>query len=525
MDLVKEFFTLFKPLRRAYGLYIPGKVHDSNGKLGGKAITKREKLTRELIEEHLNGSAKDGITIGAIPIRDDNCAHFGAIDIDLYKDKIDKAALVKLVRSRKFPLVAVTSKSGGMHLYAFFSEPVPCGIIQSYLTKFADALGYPGVEIFPKQNELRNDEEVGNWINLPYQGALHPDTRVSDRHGFDDDGDVIPRLESWIAYAKSHVVTQEQLEAVKLPDQGAPFSDGPPCLQHLASSGVSDMRNVVLFNMGVYARMKFPTDWQGQMYEYNKDFDPTLSGKEVQAVVNSLDKKNGYFYQCQTQPLCTFCHRNKCLSRQFGIGDAASANQRIEFGPIIKQVVVDDDGKETDDNPLYFWTLNGKQLTFTMGEIQTQRQFRLIVSERLDIIPVMLKDATWLAMVNDLMNDNMETVEAPFETGVYGQFIAMMYDFIDKRDRAEDLGDLFSGATLVDLDKQRAYFRWQDLKAYLANERHTNLPQKVQWSTMRKYADALSLTKNVQGRTLRYWDVAYNVEEAQVHIRRAEQEF
>lgn len=525
MDLAKEFFDLFKPLRRAYGLYIPGKVHDSNGKLGGKAITKREPLTRELVTEHLSSSAKDGITIGGIPIRDDNCAHFGAIDIDLYKDKIDSAALARQVRAKKFPLVAVKSKSGGMHLYAFFSEPVPCGIVQSYLTKFADALGYPGVEIFPKQNELRNEEEVGNWINLPYQGALHPDTRVSDRHGFDDKGDVIPKLENWIAYARGYAVTREQLEAVKLPDQGAPFSDGPPCLQHLAAAGVSDMRNVVLFNMGVYARMKLPADWQGEMYEYNKEFDPPLSGKEVQVVISSLDKKNSYFYQCQTQPLCTFCHRNKCLSRQFGIGDAASSNQRIEFGPIIKQVVVDDKGEETDDNPLYFWTLNGKQLTFTMAEIQTQRLFRLIVSERLNIIPVMLKDATWLAMVNDLMSENMETVEAPFETGVYGQFIAMMYDFIDKRDRADSLEDLFSGETMIDVEQGRAYFRWQDLKSFLTLEKHTTLAQKVQWSTMRKYADARSIIGNAGGRTLRYWDVAYNVEEAQVHIRRAEQEF
>ena len=123
--------------------------------------------------------------LGTIPLLDDGVSvTWAAIDID--DNQIDHAQLELEVRELDLPLLVCRSKSGGAHCYLFLVTPVPAKNVVEALKNWSAALGYPGVEIFPKQTRREVDEETGNprpgnWINLPYYGAETTDRYCVNR--------------------------------------------------------------------------------------------------------------------------------------------------------------------------------------------------------------------------------------------------------------------------------------------------------------------------------------------------------
>jgi hypothetical protein len=111
---------------------------------------------------HLKGERP----LGVIPIRGDGKCKWGSIDVDEY-DGINLELINKADRA-KLPLIACSSKSGGLHFFLFFKEWTPASTVQSILRAMKERLGLnEKAEIFPKQTELGNDE-LGNWIAMPY---------------------------------------------------------------------------------------------------------------------------------------------------------------------------------------------------------------------------------------------------------------------------------------------------------------------------------------------------------------------
>ena len=86
-------------------------------------------------------------------------AQWAAIDIDV--NDIDHASLGKKVEDLGLPLVVCRSKSGGAHCYLFLQKPCPAKDVVDALRNWSAALGYPGVEIFPKQIRRALDQETG----------------------------------------------------------------------------------------------------------------------------------------------------------------------------------------------------------------------------------------------------------------------------------------------------------------------------------------------------------------------------
>ena len=158
----KKLFELFKGLTRAHGRYTVQGRDAKKNKVEGKASTVQNELTEIEWYNHLAG--KQGI--GVVPINDDNKCSFAAIDIDVYD--LDFNDLEAKLNKLKLPLVICRTKSGGAHLYLFLVEPTPAIDVRDRVTQWAVALGFPGVEVFPKQDYLACPEDVGNWINMPY---------------------------------------------------------------------------------------------------------------------------------------------------------------------------------------------------------------------------------------------------------------------------------------------------------------------------------------------------------------------
>ena len=162
MELVDRFWTAFEGSTKAHGQTTVG-AKRRNGKTEAKSFIVKEPLTKELIEEHLQG--KKGV--GSIPITDQNKCKFGLLDIDKYP--VDHAQIQSKCDSLNIPFVVCRSKSGGAHLFLFMKDWVRAVDIRDYLTEFSAVLGYSGCEVFPKQDQILAERgDVGNFINLPY---------------------------------------------------------------------------------------------------------------------------------------------------------------------------------------------------------------------------------------------------------------------------------------------------------------------------------------------------------------------
>ena len=250
-----RFAALFRGHDSRYGRYdITGETVEEE-KVAGRARTVDKKITVKDYADHNAGK----VGIGVIPLQgiaqEAGFVNFAAIDIDVYKQ--EEKARLKLTHAdvaltlMDTPLLVTKSKSGGIHVWLFSKEGVSAKLAIDYLNAQAALLGVGGCEVFPKQTERHSDEDIGNWINLPYFG----DTRHAVVPS--KDGSVIqyiePNLDQFldIAEGASVVVTNDfLLDNTKMPRsqrgdgdvvEDDLFYDGPPCLQRLI---IGDPRKV-----------------------------------------------------------------------------------------------------------------------------------------------------------------------------------------------------------------------------------------------------------------------------------------
>ena len=226
-----KFKKIFEGNNSAYGQLILSGATNDKGKADGKAFIKRQPVTDNLWEDHLAG--KDP-ALGVIPINENNMCKWGCIDIDVYN--VDHLVLMRNIKGLSFPLVTFRSKSGGAHLFLFAKEFIPASLMQSKLKAMADALGYAGSEIFPKQTEILVERgDTGNFLNLPYHGGVR-----GLRYAMKAGGEAAT-LESFYSIYDEWVQTKKQIEDIVIKEikVDEAFEHGPPCLNRLAQASQS----------------------------------------------------------------------------------------------------------------------------------------------------------------------------------------------------------------------------------------------------------------------------------------------
>ena len=123
-------------------------------------LFKREPVTLEHYKNHLNGVEP---TLGIIPITDDNTCIWGCIDVDSYAG-FDHKKLLNKIKILKLPLVVCRSKSGGAHIFLFSKTFIEAKIMRDKLFEIRAILGFANAEVFPKQIELKSEEDTGNFF-------------------------------------------------------------------------------------------------------------------------------------------------------------------------------------------------------------------------------------------------------------------------------------------------------------------------------------------------------------------------
>ena len=447
MSLAQRMLAAFEGSKVAHGTTTVGKLNRS-GKAEADSRIVREPLTEQIMQGHIDG--KQGI--GAIPINDENKCKWGALDIDIYD--LDHNKLQANITKLELPLLHCRSKSGGAHLYLFLDEYEPANVVREYLSEMAVALGHSGCEIFPKQDKILADRgDVGNFINLPYFNAELP-----QRYCFNAAVEAVD-LDEFVDMIESSKTPLSSLEKLRTKKQRKQFGDGPPCLQHLFADGPnSDDRNKKLFMCGVYCRMKHPDDWVKQFETMNHQlFTTPLDAKEVLALQKSLEKKE-YFYTCEQEPFKSYCDKELCMSRRYGIGE--DAETALDIGSLLIQL---------SEPRLYFLTVQGERVQLNSEQLQNQTLFQRACMEQIQIAPPILKPKTWQTLLRKLMSESTKQ-EVPEELTLTGEFKELLRIFCTSKIRAMHPEEMLAGKPWTD-NQGYTYFTMSGLTEFLHNRR------------------------------------------------------
>lgn len=487
-ELAIKFHELFRGLERGHGHYDLSKAVQEGDKRKGRATFVNGPVTPEHWEAHLAGK----IGLGVVPIRDDSTVVWGAIDVDTYN--IDLAALsVKLANTA---LVLCRSKSGGAHIFCFTSEPVPAHLMQERLARAAAALGYGGVEVFPKQTELLAERgDIGNWLNMPYFGG-----ESSSRYALINGESVEPAAFIEAAYARR--LTLEDLRSFALVDEAETeqiLPDGPPCLQLLCRNGIgSGGRNNALYNVGVYVKMAHPDDWKSRLEDYNRRFvNPPLDAGEIVGLMKSLDKKQ-YHYTCDREPLASHCDRRACVKRKFGVrgGDGEKDPELPMIGGLTKL--------ETQP-PVWFLDVDGRRMgPMQTEDLQLQHRFQKMCMEQINKMPPQIKAPKWNTLINTLLA-TAQVVDMPEDSSDDGQAWFHLEKFCTGRAQCDQFDELqVADKPYTDHVNGLTYFKLTDFIAFLERRRFkSTTPQRL--AALLRERGANHERKKINGKDVMLW--------------------
>jgi hypothetical protein len=152
MDTVVDFRTLFKGLDEAYGT--------------GKGEWVRKPVDDAHFVRHLQGRGP-GLGIG--PLMPDNHVWFAAIDLDEPNFALAKE-MQEFIPGRSW---IERTRSGNVHVWVFFAEPLEAWIAMGLLKDVCIAVGRKHTEVFPKNHNFAK-VDLGNYINLPFHGDERP---------------------------------------------------------------------------------------------------------------------------------------------------------------------------------------------------------------------------------------------------------------------------------------------------------------------------------------------------------------
>ena len=507
MDDKTKFIEIFTGLDRAFG-QTQSREKNEAGKLEGRSWLVKEPITIDNWNTHLEGREP---SLGIIPINDDNKCKWGAIDVDTY-DGFDYKKLIKKIVGKKIPLVVCKSKSGGAHIFLFVSEPVLAKNMQIKLKEIAVWLGYGDCEIFPKQIEL-NSKGTGNFLNLSYN---HPE--FPTRYAFDDEGNALIELSSFIQHYETKVVSQLNKVVIEKPvteKKNEDFKGAPPCLVTLASQGFSQgSRNIALFQLGIYLRQRFPEKLEEKLDYYNsKYFKPPLASREVLTVHKQVSSEK-YFYNCPGQDekdpsklvgdFASVCEKIKCQSQKFGVGKAAT-NEIMGLK------------KWESDNPVYELTHNGKVIILTVDQLHSHSEYRKACIAQANESPRPISPAIWADMVDALLKNMQEDdfIQLPGEVTAKGQYLHQLQIFLFNNKGAKDRQDVLQG--MVYELKDYLFFKPQAFRDFLKTKRFAKASDSEQYKMFEEFKGTTAKLK-VNSNVEHCWKVPNTILESEYKL-------
>jgi len=497
--MVKQFKDIFSGLKRNYGCakLNQSQVDPATGKIKPVYEWTGKEITDQDYEDHLNGIK----SIGIQPCDDNGMAQFGAIDIDDKQHSYSNfpyKQYLEIIAEYKLPLVPVKSKSGGLHLYLFLKQPAKSVFIRNFLDKLLLCLKLPpNVEIYPKQTELGKDGEGndinGNFINLPYYNK-------SERTAFNLDGTKFT-FEQFLEVAELNSYTADELEEfaidhVKqmLSGGGEEFVDGPPCLQRMTREKLSDGRDRFLYNYMVFAKKKYPDNWEEMVKGApNKYFATDLNGnvdwseEKTKKKLSSWGKETKG-HTCNEDPIFNFCMKAECRNRKFGylsdkkkVFPSLSGLQKITYPePEYTFNVTLQDGQTTKE-------VRAKNIK----QVIVQDEIRAIIANAAGVVPPKVKQNDFQDILDSLFPPKL-TTSPPKGTTPDEMLEEYLKEYL-RGPKATTYAAFKKGATLIEEDS--AFFTFPSFYDSLKNKEWKDNKAKTAESMVRLFSAEFGLSK------------------------------
>lgn len=478
---------LFEGSHRNFGTTEPTGHTKENGKMEARSFTRPGRPSDHDWERHVAGGWP---SLGIIPLMDDGRSiRFAALDIDVYRD-MDFDAIENKLKAKSIPGVLTKSKSGGAHVWFFFSKPTSAKPVIAKLSQIASYLGYGNAERFPPTGERLKEHDVGSWINLPFHGK--------ERQGVINGKPVGLKQFLAIAQKKSIKNISTFLSLDTGLDSESQFADGPPCLQRLDKEGIVEgMRNETLFQFGLYFFTKHSHEFQAYLLEYNNTLDDPLPSNEIQRICESIKSSETYFYACSKEPLCSRCDRKTCVGRPYGIGQMQ--------GVPLQGITVGNITQLKTDPPIYIIDLNDKRVQLPAGidTLANQVAMRKVCANETQVFPPTVGRAQYEDFIRELIAKTT-VVHVPEDSTPKGRFKEHLKDFITKRQSKEKDHLLNNGVWIG--DDGRYTLRLLDLMQYLKREGFVAMSEGQVVATL-KEMEATSDRLKLKGRDLNVWAV------------------
>ena len=472
-----KFAEIFNGLKRAYGCTYINTQPTNGEKLKGKSFIKREPVTLEHYQNHLKGIEP---TLGIVPIRDDNTCIWGCIDVDSYAG-FDHIKLLNKIKLFKLPLVVCRSKSGGAHIFLFSRKFIEAKIMRDKLLEIRAVLGFANAEVFPKQIELKSEEDTGNFLNLPYfQGDK------TTRYAFTQEGKAATLEEFYVLANES---SSSDVSRIKVERPQSEFSDGPPCIETLAAEKISEGgRNAALFHFAVFAKKKWK-NWKEKVSWFHENY---MTGELDQAEIDIVKKqheKKDWGYKCKDEPMCSHCDKALCRTRKHGIGNAPTFPELSDLQEIILE------------NPYYYLNVDGKRLKLDSPKhLRQPSLFEEACIAGVGILPPTMKTKDWKALVNGLLAGR-EIIEAPEGMKTEDQLLEHLEDYCSDRRQTKRKEDIERGNVWSDEESHHFKFR-HFFHDHLQRRRWSHDYQKTS-AWMKEWFDAKIKVLDIGGKSTR----------------------
>ena len=472
-----KFAEIFNGLKRAYGCTYINTQPTNGEKLKGKSFIKREPVTLEHYQNHLKGIEP---TLGIVPIRDDNTCIWGCIDVDSYAG-FDHIKLLNKIKLFKLPLVVCRSKSGGAHIFLFSRKFIEAKIMRDKLLEIRAVLGFANAEVFPKQIELKSEEDTGNFLNLPYfQGDK------TTRYAFTQEGKAATLEEFYVLANES---SSSDVSRIKVERPQSEFSDGPPCIETLAAEKISEGgRNAALFHFAVFAKKKWK-NWKEKVSWFHENY---MTGELDQAEIDIVKKqheKKAWGYKCKDEPMCSHCDKALCRTRKHGIGNAPTFPELSDLQEIKLE------------NPYYYLNVDGKRLKLDSPKhLRQPSLFEEACIAGVGILPPTMKTKDWKALVNGLLAGR-EIIEAPEGMKTEDQLLEHLEDYCSDRRQTKRKEDIERGNVWSDEESHHFKFR-HFFHDHLQRRRWSHDYQKTS-AWMKEWFDAKIKVLDIGGKSTR----------------------
>lgn len=447
-----------------------------------KMWTEERAVTQADWEAHIMGTQG----VGLVPIQDDDTCVWAALDLDNHDSDedlpIDEVA--EKIAIAKLPLIAVRSKSGGIHCYLFLEKPQPCAKVRIWMTSWAVTLGYAGCEVFPKQGKLvydqtKNERAKGNWINLPYFGG-ESTVRYARRDGHR------LSLDQFLDLAEKSRVSESDIRALTK----AEHPEAPPCIQKLYQQGVAQgYRNEGLYNLVIYLKKADPENFTAKAVEANSSvFSKPLPRGELTRTINSAARAD-CTYRCSEEPIRSLCERQVCVTRKFGI--SSMDLERLDTVDALPKFA--DLTKYVTEPVRWEISIDGRKISnITTDDLLDWRAIRKMVADRLTRVVPMIKNQEWERILHPLMA-TARIIEAPDDASISGAMRDRLREFCAKADlmsKGQDPSErkvLLRGLPVVqDLDGERVIvFRGKDFQDFLKRTKGDELKGVNLWMAIK----------------------------------------